>query len=587
MAIDGIFAPGNRPIQLGNNGLVQLEIDENGQLLLDPLDNLIIEGFRASVIGPTVTEIRTLADFSPSGGIITLDTGHYQIKNTIDIGTNRFVFASGSPTVLFQFDDSFNNYINHTGDSMTLFSGEGALRLLHGKGNAIVINGDNVKFVDIVGSFGALYSYIGFFGAGGSLGDVSGKIINQAATAGLILRECIIDGWEDGITVNNALEVRSSDAGGTASASATGTYLTVLGTGQVVICDGTNLVLPNAASSFINIDPTVEIPISIDRYFVSGGGSFFEPSTKSGSFTAVADASFGATNITSVTDSSGVARFNFTGPTVYQYQEVVISGFTTNTDYNGTWIITDTDGTSYFEVDIIDFGTNETGSFLSNSVTLTETSTTAANGDTVLIDTDGSTAYDGGSYVYNKQTNSFQVSLPWSATMTGDWRNGSQTEDSKYVSVTDSGTQTDSKNLSSVYAVGNTDTISATQDTWVDLDLGVASDSSASSRFKLVDTEKGEIEYTGVNPFNGVLSASISALKTAATGVLHQFRAFKSNGTPAFEDVYVERELTDKLGNLVLITPVSLEQGDKFKLQIKAVGTGTTVTVQNISISVL
>lgn len=538
-----------------------------------------------SRVGATVKEIFTLDDFQPSGGIITLDAGHYQIKDTIDIGTNRFVFASGSPFVLMQFDDSFNNWIEHSGDDMTLFSGDGALRLLHGKGNAFVILGDNVKFIDVLGSFGALYTFIGFYGSGGSLGDIRGRIVNQSATAGLILRECILDGWEDGFTVTNAVETLLSDVGGAASASATGTLYTLRGTGDLAIINESQFNIPSGAS-LLDIDPTITIPISINGYHLHGGAAFFKPGTKSGSFTAVADASIGATSITGVSDSGGIPRFAFTGPTVYVGQEVVISGFVTNTDYNNTWFISATDGTSYFEVDSINFGSTETGSFLSHSVTLTETSTTAADGDSILLDTDGSTAYDTGSYVYNKQTNSFQVNAEWSATATGDWANGSQDSKSKYVHIKDCGEQTDSRHMAAVYTTGNTDTTTATADTWVDLDLGTATGSPSASRFKLVDSEAGEIEYTGLDPYEGFLTAHISAFKAGGTVILHQFRAYKSSGSPAFETVIAERDLDVSLGSLTLGTPIAVEPGDRFKIQIKAITTTTTVTIQNISIAV-
>jgi hypothetical protein len=70
------------------------------------------------------------------------------------------------------------------------------------------------------------------------------------------------------------------------------------------------------------------------------------------------------TSITSVTDSSGIARFNFTpGPTLSAGQLVTIKDFVTNTDYNGEFEI-DTVGAGFFEVNSIAFGTNEAvGSF--------------------------------------------------------------------------------------------------------------------------------------------------------------------------------------------------------------------------------
>jgi hypothetical protein len=75
-----------------------------------------------------------------------------------------------------------------------------------------------------------------------------------------------------------------------------------------------------------------------------------------------------ATDITSVTDSGGIARFNFTpGPTLTIGQEVILSQYAVNTDYNGVYEITDM-GAGYFEIDSIAFGSNEVGGqFLINA----------------------------------------------------------------------------------------------------------------------------------------------------------------------------------------------------------------------------
>lgn len=72
-----------------------------------------------------------------------------------------------------------------------------------------------------------------------------------------------------------------------------------------------------------------------------------------------------STSITSVTDSDGNARFNFAsvGTTLTPGTEVVITGFVTNTSYNGTFLITVSDSDIFFETGVA-FGTDEiVGSF--------------------------------------------------------------------------------------------------------------------------------------------------------------------------------------------------------------------------------
>jgi len=80
----------------------------------------------------------------------------------------------------------------------------------------------------------------------------------------------------------------------------------------------------------------------------------------------VANDSLSASSIDSVTDSGGVARFNFSVSVVPVVgASVEIDGFVTNTDYNTTAEITATDGSTYFEISSISFGSSETvGTFL-------------------------------------------------------------------------------------------------------------------------------------------------------------------------------------------------------------------------------
>ena len=68
----------------------------------------------------------------------------------------------------------------------------------------------------------------------------------------------------------------------------------------------------------------------------------------------------GATSITSVTDSGGVARFNHGGTDPVIGQTVTISGYVVNTDYNDSLAVTAV-GSGYFEISTIAFGTNEAG----------------------------------------------------------------------------------------------------------------------------------------------------------------------------------------------------------------------------------
>ncbi len=72
-----------------------------------------------------------------------------------------------------------------------------------------------------------------------------------------------------------------------------------------------------------------------------------------------------STSIDSVSDSDGLARFNFAdiGVTITPGTQVIITGFVVNTAYNGTYLVTISDSSTFFETGVA-FGSNEAvGSF--------------------------------------------------------------------------------------------------------------------------------------------------------------------------------------------------------------------------------
>ena len=71
-----------------------------------------------------------------------------------------------------------------------------------------------------------------------------------------------------------------------------------------------------------------------------------------------------STNITSVTDSGGMARFNFAdiGANLTPQSQVVITGYTANPSYNGTFAVTVSESSTFFETGVA-FGTDELNLF--------------------------------------------------------------------------------------------------------------------------------------------------------------------------------------------------------------------------------
>ena len=324
--------------------------------------------------------------------------------------------------------------------------------------------------------------------------------------------------------------------------------------------------------SLLQIDPAIGSgsTIVVNNNSLAGTNkALFNPTSSTGAFSAVANSSVASTSITSVTDSSGVARFNFTpGPALFVNQEVGISGFTTNTAYNGTFIITAT-GAGFFEVSSIAFGSNETGSFSIDTVTLTDTATTLSDGDTITVDTDFATDYDGGAIVYNQLTNSFQINRVFVATQSGTWDTKAlDQKDLRLLAFLNPGV-VDSKYIGSVLLNSGTATTTiTTQNVWVDVDLdGSADGASNIERWKVIDADTGEIEYTGIEPFDGAIGGSFSILAPGAQN--YELRGIKNGVATAIEGIEIPFATDSASGTFPIQIPVTAVTGDSFRFQVR------------------
>ncbi|MCP4988482.1 MAG: hypothetical protein GY928_21260, partial [Colwellia sp.] len=317
-------------------------------------------------------------------------------------------------------------------------------------------------------------------------------------------------------------------------------------------------------------------------------GDLFDTSGTTGTFTAVADASYSGITIDNVSDVSGNARFNYTVPALYVGQEVVITGFLTYTAYNKTGIVSAVSSGSWFELESTPYigSENGTGEFGVNSVTLTDTATTLSDGDSIDLDTTLATTYENGTYVYNKQTNSVQVNKTWAGTATGTWSTKGLDQNSCRINAHDNEGHPDSVNIASCFSSGNTSDTTTSTTSFLPLELGTAALGQSNSRFKLLNTSTGEFEYTGMSTLWCTMHASVSARKTG-TSRIYNFRFYKTGGTgAAFDNVIASRDITSRVGSLTLTTSATLDPGDTFRVEVEAEETGNDILVTNFSMVV-
>lgn len=532
---------------------------------------------KISVVSALVVEIFKNSDLDQlaTAGVITVPTGTQltlDFKGNLINSATRYVLE-GSAQLRIKSENA---------DAVYLYSGTGVMI----SGNAFRVSIDNMVLVSTSsGTFLALTgatfnvqisAIIGF--------DDLGTVSNGQ---NFIIHQSQIEDCSSGFIVDNMSAIEHFNVGLVLD-DLVGDYLTVLNnfkSGTVVLTRMSGTVGPSNA--LVKIDPGVVDLISfVSESNITDGQLFNTSGGTTGAFTDAADAAIALTTIDSVTDSSGVPRFNFTvGPTMYVNQEVDISNFVTETSYNQTGIITAV-GAGFFEIASIAFTANDaTGDFSSNSITLTETATTLSDGDTLVIDTDEATNYDGGATVYNKQTNSFQINRTFTTTHTGTWdTSGIDFRDPRVFANSNPGFQ-DSKKIAFGHLNGHVGNESLTNGLYVAIGpLGFVQHPS-SQRFKHI-SDAPEWEYTGNEPFDGLLTATIFATKTGSTAN-YRFSVGVGGATPVFATaIYAPMEVkTSKVG-ITLLFPLQLVKDDTVRIYKAGDGTSDTIDITDLSVSI-
>ncbi len=504
----------------------------------------------------------------------------------IDWGTTRLKLENDA-YALFEGADVFVTSQTYSGTDPWIY-GDGTIRCV-GNGMTWQINSDNATMFDITaGGWGMDYSSLIATGDNCSLGTiVSPAVTDPLLGARFISTRSLFQGYKTGLTLVQPGNIHIDISFFYDAADAVGPMLSVIGMGKAGVIEATEVTMVSATSDFLYISPITESPVTCLGVTLADGQSFFTTGT-TGAITLFADNSKGATAINSVTNIvDAIPRFNVSLfiPSPQVGQEVVISGFVTRTEYNGTWIVTDTNGSSWFEVEVITYGGDDTGSYLTNSVTVTSGTHGLSSGDAVLI-TD-TMEYNYGSVIYGVQTNTFNINTDWqTAETSGTWNDGSLDHSSKYVTTFNNGQQQDS-NPAPSFNVADNATTTTTTTGWGAVAFGTAGSAlitgNTNQNFTLIDDVTGLMRYEGIDPLTIKMNPSISMVKSGGS-TEHQFRLFKTVGTPAFDPHTVKRSISTLTGAASLNCSAFLNPGDEFRLEVKATTTPSTITLTDFSL---
>jgi len=179
---------------------------------------------------------------------------------------------------------------------------------------------------------------------------------------------------------------------------------------------------------------------------------------------------------------------------------------------------------------------------------------------------------------------SYEVVALFGGTDTGVSTNPSLDQTSPLLNAFNNPGQPESKTIGSAFVKGNLAETALTVNIWADFNLTGAPMIAGSniSRFQLNNADTGEFTYTGVEPFSGTIWAHISATSNSGAAEF-QFRAIK--GDNELPDALVTAsELNAQIQTAGLVVPIQLVNGERVRLQVQNVDDNSDVTIEHLSI---
>jgi len=464
--------------------------------------------------------------------------------------------------------------ITYTGTGACL-RGFGDLLAVDNVGITLTGNGASLFDLDGVGFVSINGDQVRFQGSNQSVGTV--KNASLAYSSELVQ----FIGYANGLVMEGVAGMQMDAISWISDQVTPGVSLSIDKHSSIINLEDMTYVL-GAGQECLKLDPDLRGKASLHDFTDVNNAVMYHVGDQ-GAISAFADAAIGATAVASVTDNSGVAVFNHAGTDVFVGQDVALSGFVTNTGYNGTFEVTAV-GAGTFEVGVA-FGSNEAGSFLSDSVTVTATAHGLSELQTILVE-DGADYY-GGATIYNVLTNSFQINRTFTVDKTGNWNTGSLTEDDARVTSEEVGNEADSRSAAVIQWNGNGATTAVTDGAYTDLNLTNILDLDEHlSRFFVEDFVTGELIYKGLKPLRGIASLVIASSNSGVPNADYRFTFQHNDDVPVFATApYMPMSLKAEGDQITMVFPLKLNPGDRFRVKIAGDGTGTDLAVAHGTIT--
>ncbi len=540
--------------------------------------NITSDGRRVTTDGSSTTEIFTMADFpAPISGVITLPSGNYIVKENIVTG-DRFEIEAGS-IVTIEVDDSHGQSITYTGD-VAAFTSVDYTRIAFDKFN-LLCTGTNASAFSFTGSgaFTLANGRVILIGSSSALGIIEGSSV-------FALRNFTLAAFAFGFNLVECQAVQVQTVVIQPSLAAATDIFNFVGTALLGASVDLIPAILGPGTALFNIDPIYGQGISISNISKLGPGPFFRIGT-TGVIVSFSDQSRAGVIITQVAGSPSLGpSFESVAHGLSVGEIITQSGFAVS-EYNGTFVVSEIVDPDFYNLKNAVYNGNHDGVF---DTTTTRTAAVDPPNEGVSVNIVDTNQFNGGYTIFNTGPTGFEFSLGavFPGSEAGNWNTNSLDETSKFVNVTNAGTQKSSQNRAFGQMNGNAlITTIVASDTYQEVNLDAVILDSSTELWTLIDPLSGIFRYDGLNTFVGDFTATVWALKAGSTQNL-RFTISIDTVIPVFASAFyspMEIKAT-KVGSVVL-KPLTVVPGQTVQIMAAEEGSNDNITITDIAIDIV
>lgn len=569
--------------------------------ILPGSDPVILASTTGSVTeGPLTHRIFKEEDFPGfiTGTSIILPDSVNIIHDDITLGIDEnFINEVGGSTIQFvsEFKRKYRIISNDISAPLFLLNDSDSLDI---RSVTFLMNGFGGNFIsmDLSGSLRMDDSVVNLLGSA-RIGEFTNSGSFQHLFCSFIGFLTGVAATDTGLLLKNIADIQIIGNRYQSALTSTGSLIRIEGSSGMAGRMISNLFEEVIGGSVLYISPILDGTLLIAENTFNGDGDFFETGA-TGEITEIDDESFVDFTVSSVTDSSGGARFNHSSTLDTNGWLVTLSGFS-ETSYNTTGFIVFSSVGSFEVVAedtglLVSFVSDDTGTFNTDAVAIVSAGHSLSNGDILSIR--GTINYNGGYIIFDATTNAFFINLRKDfpgMESSGEWDTGSLDQRDPRIEcrgnrATEGGNFLRDSMVTGGWSVSGNVTETLVEDgSYVDMNFTGLSGLSYNERITASDPVTGEIRYDGLN--SKVIKIPLTFRLSPVGGGARDYKIkglLNGSNLPDNIETDIEAQGSGTDQTVTVSRTVLMENGDTFKWQVVGVSNALHLIAVNADIQI-